>query len=801
MEDNLLHQLGQDDIFKQFLDEHLDVKAYANNTIQSLQIVDQLTRLAEGISLLDRDIHTQIVEHHEDLLSQATGVETLEGVLQMMQTRIQSLLAAMERIRAKVSEPFSRVLTRTTQLRNLQGTCDMLRRIIRIMYLSKRLHSQLQGGAREITKAAQSLNELDYICEGVDFSGIEVIEQDRRFIKQARKEVESQALKMIEQGMETQNQAQVATSLQVFHNLDCLNQIVDRVVNGCKDSLYKSVRNCLDVQNLSQAHTRGVPGRAAMPVSGSTAAFRAMLWTNMEKLMDSIHAVCAQVQHLQKVLMKKRDPVTHVCFIAQMAKDEDGHVNIMQDFWISITNLLNVEFTEAAEGSTFLRQAFEGEYPKLLRLYNDLWKRLQQFNLGSVADTILDETLLVDNIFSPTTKKQKDYDSEKALRETLATFENAYLSRSLSRLFDPINLVFTSGTMNMPTPEEVEGIVKTISSELNVASVDGKLSITVARNVAKTIQLFCVRSEQLLSTDGEASQVIGPPSAGQQRNVAVVNTLFHLHQAVSKVVSALAYFPGEALRSIQDSLEAIVVLMSLSIAPLISSVSDALEAIILTIHQEDFSSSSLSENESEASCSLYMRELQGFIARCQADYFSVFHCKDFIMESILSVACSCVELLIRHASLVRPLGEGGKMKLAADFAQMEMAISPFCKRVSDLGKAYRMLRSFRPLLFQTSEHISESPSLGEIIPYSIVLQFLFSRAPPELKSPHQVTDWSVSRYSQWLDDHTSEKERLTLIKGSLEGYVQQVKSRQGREFAPIYPIMLQLLQRGLQLAT
>ena len=39
----------------------------------------------------------QIVAHHDDLLSQATGVETLEGVLQMMQARIQSLLAAMDR--------------------------------------------------------------------------------------------------------------------------------------------------------------------------------------------------------------------------------------------------------------------------------------------------------------------------------------------------------------------------------------------------------------------------------------------------------------------------------------------------------------------------------------------------------------------------------------------------------------------------------------------------------------------------------------------------------------------------------
>ena len=38
----------------------------------------------------------------------------------------------------------------------------------------------------------------------MDLSGIDVIESDRRFIRQARKEVEAQAHKMLEQGMETQ---------------------------------------------------------------------------------------------------------------------------------------------------------------------------------------------------------------------------------------------------------------------------------------------------------------------------------------------------------------------------------------------------------------------------------------------------------------------------------------------------------------------------------------------------------------------------------------------------------------------
>lgn len=37
------------------------------------------------------------------------------------------------------------------------------------------------------------------------------------------------------------------------------------------------------------------------------------------------------------------------------------------------------------------------------------------------------------------------------------------------------------------------------SSELNVAAVDPDLSLAVAKNVAKTIQLYCVKSEQLVS--------------------------------------------------------------------------------------------------------------------------------------------------------------------------------------------------------------------------------------------------------------------------------------------------------------
>ncbi|XP_036004820.1 conserved oligomeric Golgi complex subunit 5 [Fundulus heteroclitus] len=795
------NSLLKDECYADFLDEDFDVKTYTAQAIHHAVIAEQLAKLAQGISQLDKELHSQVVARHEDLLAQATGIESLEGVLQMMQTRISALQAAVDRIKTKIVDPYNKIVARITQLARLQVACDLLRRIIRILYLSKRLQGQLQGGSREITKAAQSINELDYLSQGVDLSGIEVIENDLLLISRARLEVENQAKRLLEQGMEIQNPTQVGTALQVFYNLGSLRETINNVVGGYQTTIKDNITKALDIKGLTQAtNPRGAPGRAVMPTPGNTAAFRAALWTNLEKLMDQICAACRQVQHLQKVLMKKRDPVSHVCFVDEIIKD--GQPDILYTFWTDVTSTLSEEFHRATEASSFLKQAFEGEYPKLLRLYNELWRRLQQYSTslqGALTSTGgLDVSLDTAEIDSQDlfTHGKQDYNPEKALKDSLQPYEAAYLSKSLSRLFDPINLVFPMGGRNPPSNDELDSIIKTISSELNVASVDPNLSLAVAKNAAKTIQLFCVKSEQLLCTQGEASQVIGPLTEGQRRNVAVVNSLYRLQQAVAKIISGLGTCPPAAVDALSSSLEGVQALMSSAVQPLLQSVSDSIEAIIITLHQEDFSGPLSSPDKPDVPCSLYMKELQGFISRVMADYFRHFQCVDFVYDSTESIAQRAIELFLRHASLLRSLGEGGKMRLAADFAQMEMAVAPLCRRVSDLGKPYRMLRSFRPLLFQTSELIASSPAVGELIPYSTVLHFLFTRAPAELKSPHQRAEWSIARYSQWLDDHPSERDRLALIRGALEAYVQLVRARQGKEFAPMYPIMLQLLQKA-----
>uniref|UniRef100_A0AAX7UXP7 Conserved oligomeric Golgi complex subunit 5 N-terminal domain-containing protein n=1 Tax=Astatotilapia calliptera TaxID=8154 RepID=A0AAX7UXP7_ASTCA len=92
------NSLLKDECYADFLVKDFDVKTYTAQAIHHAVIAEQLAKLAQGISQLDKELHTQVVARHEDLLAQATGIESLEGVLQMMQTRISALQAAVDSV-------------------------------------------------------------------------------------------------------------------------------------------------------------------------------------------------------------------------------------------------------------------------------------------------------------------------------------------------------------------------------------------------------------------------------------------------------------------------------------------------------------------------------------------------------------------------------------------------------------------------------------------------------------------------------------------------------------------------------
>ena len=73
----------------------------------------------------------------------------------------------------------------------------------------------MQAGVKDLVKAAQCLNELDFLLRDFDATGIEVIESDVHLVHKSRHEVEELAQSILDKSMLHHDQTQIGTSLQV----------------------------------------------------------------------------------------------------------------------------------------------------------------------------------------------------------------------------------------------------------------------------------------------------------------------------------------------------------------------------------------------------------------------------------------------------------------------------------------------------------------------------------------------------------------------------------------------------------
>ena len=775
------------DLEAKLLQPDFDVEKFASNLLQ--KGVD-IGKYANELSVAEEDLNVKLEDHvsahHNDLLSQATSVERLESHLTSVSDQSVNLLTSVDKITSRINEPYETMKSQTETLMRMQKTCDVLRKIIRILQLSKKLQVQMNNGDAEITKAASSLNELMELWEPEEeLNGIEIIEQDQRIILQAKNEVERKADSMLNAGMESRSQNQIGIALQVYFNLNILPEKVERVVNGFVKKIKAKMTDCLDGRKIniilneeasknnpekSQNSTKNLPGRtnrtiSATASSGNAAAFRSMLWSNVETLLDSILNTMSEAMQLQKILVKKRDLGQN--FVELLAEDKR---NIVRNFWQEILSLLKTHLTQASADSSTIKQSFEGEFPKLIRLINDLRSRLVQASQSNLA-AFTSETPELQHPFND--------DLNDDLRQVLINFERQYLSRSLSRLFDPVNLMYVQG--EAPNIEELDQIFRIINSEIAIAQVDKLLTNAVQKNVTKTVKLMCAKCEQLL--DGSASQVIGYPTNEQRKNVQVVNCLFAFYVGIEKVLEN-----PEVLKEIE-------ILIKSAIDPLMASISDAVEAIILTMHNEDFKI----EVEDKSTFSPYLKELQTFIHRVNLEFLNKFNCKTLVAESSVPLFYRCYDLFIMHSSMIKPLSKIGQDKLIKDCDTLEEVIKPISDLIalwdaSVCESKVHELREFRTLLRSKTEDFPALLQSGMTMRKSVILHMLFSRAPAELKLPHESVNWSISRYSTWLEDHTGEPDRLQLVQGALESYVASTRARNEKSYAYPYNIMLGILQ-------
>lgn len=124
------------------------------------------------------------------------------------------------------------------------------------------------------------------------------------------------------------------------------------------------------------------------------------------------------------------------------------------------------------------------------------------------------------------------------------------------------------------------------------------------------------------------------------------------------------------------------------------------------------------------------------------------------------LASRCIELFARNIAIVRPISLAGRNRLKSDCQHLELALKPIVSDVSLLGKPYRMLKAINALLTLSPEELAnQSADSAGPVPSYIILFLLFGYAGNELTSPHTAAEWSNEKLIQWLDGHTSDKER------------------------------------------
>ena len=743
--------------------------------------------MSDRLQSLDCLIEQHVTSHYSDLLSRAVASSQLEQSLAVMSTHINSLLMSSERLTARLRDPYEKIKAGTKSLSRLQETTDILRRVIRIVQLSKKLAGYMgHQGDGDLTKAASCLYEVTGLL-AEDVAGVEVVEGEARKVRQWRLEVERQAEGLMTRGMTTGNQTHLATGLQVFYNLGSLPSVMETFLAGLHQKLKTHWTESLDIKRMTDTSIPSGPGKVSGPGVGNTAAFRSSLWTNIDTAVETVHSHMVQLWLLQRLLCKKVDPVTHQPFISSLPNP-----NIVHSSWDKVCSILKDCLSAAQAKSNFVKQTFEGEYPKLVKLYEELWTKLKQTS-SQYTNTLQAE---LDGMEAPDFGLNDKM--EDSLRDSLAQFEHAYLARSLSRLFDPINLMF--GGQGQPSLEEVNTIISVISSELSIASVDPRLLASVTRNTSKAVGLFCVKCEGCLDT--EASQVIGQPTPAQTQNINILNLMAEFSGKLNKICAEQV-----KLEVLAKAGQEVAKLMVTGVEPLLDSINDSVEAILLTMHREDFSGSDGDSANPAPACSLYMKELQTFLERIAKDFLSTFTCREFLSVHLFSLAERTIEKFVMQGSLVRPLGTAGAMRLASDCAQLEFALSTILGPSGQsslgptgliaLGSSYRLLRAFRSLLFLSPSDMATFPGLGSTLSHSTALHLLISRCPEVVASPADSLGWSLARYTTWLEDHRQEKERLLMVQGALEAYVKSARERQDKSFVPQYPVMIDILQRGL----
>lgn len=841
--DSIVLALKTDERFQPFLRDDFSPAQYASEILASTSGVQTASnQLTEGINLLEKAVRDEVTRSYDVLMNQLTGIEEAEKILHTLRNGVNSLHQTTGKVRTEIAEPHKIVSTKTKQLERLTTTVDVLHRVVRAVKLMQRLRACVESSGRNSTSNGNSSNSIDFakaaklihelreleIDANDSLVGVECVDAQREWVVQVTKLVRREANEALKKGMEVQSQADVGNALQVHYNLDELAIAVDVQVNQYASIAIESVKEATDWQKIqSAASSMASKSSTAMNSSnsnnnntsstytsrsgvsgGQEEIYQNVLWERLESCFEVVHESAMSVWHLQRVLAKKRDPLSHALFLDEVLKRESSnnggggnyvHQNNASSsldnlpcakFWVMLGKGMTDHMSKTHASAGFVRDVLLQGFPHLMSIIESMHDRCSKDGDAKGVPGCV----------------RRDGADLSILRRSTDAISHTFFSRSYNRLSEPINSGFSSGR-NMSRGDSDKFLAR-IREEM--VSVEGHASLvsSCAGGVSKALKLLAQKAEYSISSSdwtAEKQKIYAgePPSSSQRMSLALATELNYIVDLLQPVVNQYSTVPRTSLQAGIDRMkEACFAALS----PIFEALEEKVEKFILMrVHDEDW------ENNSNPlpGGSSYVSSLTTTLKLFQENYLngliSGHFSSSYSGESSSSHASSSfgkrggfqgisststgpifekcgetfeniIDSFVRNASLIQKLSISGSNRLAKDCVEVEAALRShllfFGPLTSDDTKIAN-LHAFKRLMFCDNKQIltvvgkSNSPDAGKML--LLEIHHLYSQCD----STKVITPWARAgmnpkQYYTWWKAQKDVKEVLRGVQGSLD---------------------------------
>uniref|UniRef100_A0A5S6QDY5 Conserved oligomeric Golgi complex subunit 2 n=1 Tax=Trichuris muris TaxID=70415 RepID=A0A5S6QDY5_TRIMR len=697
-------------------------------------------KLNETSALIEDNLKSLISENYGDLCTQAVAVNSLEDQVSSACAYIQKIQTKLENGANRFNVTQERMEQTIVQLENVCAAENSLRSLIRFLELWEEQKREV-----DVVELACMIEELVSIGESGLLKGVRAVEKQLASLSRLRQDAILKAQAVFRAGLSKGDLLSLTEGILAFDNLRIAEEQARSYCEAYVEELDVVMTDMTKVpaaENSPKRQHRGksMPGSASLP-SLSVCAVQSSIGLSFDGLFNLLSRYQLESRLLKQVGRQPSiGPENHLIVAAFSFGLPE-----------KLAKLMATKIQEHLESSSVL--------------------------ICSLQGTISEDDAML-----------KEY---TMLRDAWKPVETSYVAKSLSRLLSATESSLRNEPFQSANISKV--FCSLMREELSSTHGDPVLFRQVCKNVSKAVYHYCSKCEQLFGDAADAGQIIDSPNATQKRNVEIMGSLTLLGEHLQSLFRDPAYEDCKPL--IEEAYRYMLTVMEAILLPLKRSVEEAVAAVMATIHQEDFATLAEKRRSSNAAYSLYIKELQTFLARIHKEHFSPFERCGLIEQIYSQLAQKTCHLFMLHVSLSRPMDRARRYVLRTDFDDLIKAVAPFCTDEEAFAPTRAAMKAFQAMLKQSCSEVALCKDRWmTVLSPSLVVQLVMSMSNGELPSPHSAVRWPLSRYVEWWNEHPSESDRLRFLESTLLAYEEFVHTSNKSEYASDFPVISELLK-------